>query len=259
MSERDGFQHGVPCWVDTWQDDIDGIVGFYTGLFDWEAQVGERYTMFTHRGLDAAGAGAPRPEGVPPAWTSYVWVDDVDAVAARATSAGGTLVREPFDSLDGGRMAIVADPAGAVLGVWQPGEHRGAQVVNEPGAWSMSLLSTPDPEGATAFYAAVFGWETQAFGDVATMWRLPGFVGGEPQQPVPRDVVAVMVGGEQAAWGVDFWVEEVDAAAERATALGGAVLSPPADSPVGRNAVLADPTGAVLSVSRPAALGPPRT
>jgi uncharacterized protein len=250
MSERDGYQHGVPCWVDTWQDDLDAAVAFYTVLFGWEAQVGEQYTLFTLRGLDAVGAGAPRPDGIPPAWTTYVWVDDVDQVAAKVTAAGGSLVREPFDSLDGGRMAIVADPAGAVLGVWQPGEHRGARVVNEPGAWAMSALSTPDPEAAEAFYAAVFGWETEAFGDIATMFRLPGFVGGEPQQPVARDVVAVMVRGERAAWNVDFWVDDVDAAAERATALGGAVLSPPVDNPVGRNAVLADPAGAAVSVTR---------
>ena len=158
-----------------------------------------------------------------------MWVDDADAVAAKVEAAGGSLVREPFESLDGGRMAIIRDPAGAVLGLWQPGEHRGAQVVNEPGAWAMSALSTPDPEGAAAFYATVFGWETEAFGDMATMWRLPGFFGGEPQQPVPRDVVAVMVRGERAGWVVNFWVDDVDAAAERATALGGAVLSPPAD------------------------------
>ena len=250
MSERDGFQHGVPCWVDTWQDDVQAAAAFYTGLLGWEAQVGEQYTMFTHRGRDAAGAGAPLPAGSAPAWTSYVWVDDADAAAARATAAGGRLVAEPFDSLDGGRMAIMADPRGAVLGLWQPGEHRGAGVVNEPGAWSMSALSTPDPDGAEAFYGAVFGWETEAFGDFATMWRLPGFVGGEPTQPVPRDVVAVMMRGERAAWGVDFWVDDADAAAERAVALGGSVLSPPADMPVGRSAVVADPAGAVLSLSQ---------
>ena len=250
MSERDGFEHGVPCWVDTWQDDLDASVAFYTGLIGWDAQVGDEYTMFTLRGLDAAGAGAPQPAGTPAAWTTYVWVDDADQVAARAAAAGGTVVREPFDSLDGGRMAIVADPAGAALGVWQPGEHRGARVVNEPGAWAMSALSTPDPEGAEAFYGTVFGWETLAFGDVATMFRLPGFVGGEPQQPVPRDVVAVMMPGERAAWNAGFWIDDVDTAAERAAALGGSVLSPPADTPFGRDAVLADPAGAVISLSR---------
>jgi hypothetical protein len=254
MSERDGFQHGVPCWVDTWQDKIPAA--FYSGLFGWEARVGDEYALFLHRGLDVAGAGKPAAGGV--AWTTYVWVDDADTVAERAVAAGGRLVLDPFDSLDGGRMAIVADPAGALFGVWQLGEHRGARVVNEPGAWAMSALSTPDREGAKAFYGAVFGWTTSEFGP-ATMFHLPGFVGGEPQQPVARDVVAVMVPGEQAAWNVDFWVDDVDAAAERAKSLGGAVLSPPFDTPIGRNAVLADPAGAVLSVSRPAALGPPRT
>lgn len=245
MSERNGFQHGVPCWVDTWQDEIPAA--FYTGLFGWEAQVGDEYTLFTHRGLDVAGAGKPAAGGI--AWTTYVWVDDADAVAARAVEAGGELRREPFDSLDGGRIAIVADPAGAVFGVWQLGEHRGARVVNEPGAWAMSALSTPDPEGAKAFYGAVFGWTTSDFGP-ATMFHVPGFFGGEATQPVPRDVVAAMVRGEQPAWNVDFWVADADAAAARTVELGGTVLVPPADALVGRNTVIADPGGAVLSLSQ---------
>jgi uncharacterized protein len=254
MSERDGFQHGVPCWVDTWQDEVPAA--FYTGLFGWEAQVGDEYTMFTHRGLDVAGAGKPAAGSV--AWTTYMWVDDADAVAARVGEAGGRVVKEPFDSLDGGRIAIVADPAGAVFGVWQPGEHRGAGVVNEPGAWAMSFVSSPDPQRVKAFYETVLGWTTSEFGP-ATMFHLPGFVGGEPSQPVPRDVVAAMVPGEQAAWGVNFWVDDVDVAAERAAELGGGVISPPATDPIGRSAVLADPAGAVINISRPAALGPPRT
>jgi uncharacterized protein len=254
MSERNGFQHGVPCWVDTWQDEIP--TAFYSGLFGWEAHAGDEYAMFTHRGLDVAGAGAPARGDV--AWTTYVWVDDADAVAERAVEAGGRLVAEPFESLDGGRLAIVADPADAVFGVWQLGEHRGARVVNEPGAWSISALSTPDLEAAKRFYGAVFGWRTSEFGP-ATMWHLPGFVGGEPSQPVPRDVVAVLVPGDRAAWNVDFWVDDVDAAATRATELGGTVLSPPADAIVGRSAVLADPAGATLSVSRVVPPEPPRT
>jgi uncharacterized protein len=256
MSERNGYEHGVPCWVDIWQDDVEATAAFYTGLFGWEARVGDEYTMFTNRGLDVAGAGTPARGGA--AWTTYVWVDDADAVAERAVEAGGSLVADPFDSLDGGRMAIVADPAGAVFGAWQLGEHRGARVVNEPGAWSMSALSTPDPEGAKRFYGTVFGWRASEFGP-ATMWHRPGFVGGEPQQPVPRDVVAAMMPGERAAWNVDFWVDDVDAAAARATELGGAVLSPPADDIVGRSAMLADPAGAALSVSRVVPPEPPRT
>jgi predicted enzyme related to lactoylglutathione lyase len=246
MTERSGYEPGVPCWVDTWQGDRDATAGFYTALFGWEAARGE-YSMFRLRGRDVCGLGGEAVE--PAAWTTYIQAEDVDAAAAAVTEAGGSLVREPFDSLDGGRIAIAADPAGAVFGIWQLGEHRGAEVINEPGAWAMSVLATPDPDAAAAFYGAVFGWETESFGP-ATMFRLPGYVGGEPQQPVPRDVVAVMLAGDRAAWTPDFWVHDADAAAARAGELGGRVLSPPADTGVGRTALLADPAGAPFSVSK---------
>jgi uncharacterized protein len=210
-----------------------------------------RYDMCQLGGRDVAAIGSPPPEGVGAAWTTYVWVDDADAAAAKAAQGGGSVVVAPFDSLDGGRMAIVADPAGAVLGLWQPGTHRGAQRVNEASAYAMSLLHTPDPEGAAAFYGALFGWTTESFGD-ATMFRLPGFVGGEPQQPVSREVVAVMTpagDGEPARWDVDFWIADADAAAARAPELGGAVVAGPYDTPIHREAVLADPTGATFTVS----------
>jgi predicted enzyme related to lactoylglutathione lyase len=114
----------------------------------------------------------------------------------------------------------------------------------------MSALRTSDPEAATRFYGAVFGWETESFGP-ATMWRLPGYVGGEPTQPVPRDVVAVMLPADDVAphWGVDFWVHDADATAARAVELGGSVPVPPYDAPPFRQAVVADRQGAVLSVS----------
>jgi uncharacterized protein len=257
MSERDGYQHGVPCWVDTWQPDADAAATFSGGIFGWDVRTGSpsgtstRYDMCQLGGRDVAAIGSPPPEGVGAAWTTYVWVDDADAAAAKAAQGGGSVVVAPFDSLDGGRMAIVADPAGAVLGLWQPGTHRGAQRVNEASAYAMSLLHTPDPEGAAAFYGALFGWTTESFGD-ATMFRLPGFVGGEPQQPVSREVVAVMTpagDGEPARWDVDFWIADADAAAARAPELGGAVVAGPYDTPIHREAVLADPTGATFTVS----------
>jgi uncharacterized protein len=165
------------------------------------------------------------------------------------------IVTQPFDSLDGGRIALLSDPERAVFGVWQPGAHRGAQVVNEPGAWAMSMLRTGDSEGARRFYQTVFGWDTEAFdagGSELTMWRLPGYVGGEAEQPVPRDVVAVMAPLEDEAphWSVNFWVSDADAIAAKAAELGGEVISLPADGPGFRDAVVADPEGARLSVSQ---------
>lgn len=266
MSERNGYEHGVPCWVDTWRDDPGPAAAFYAGVFGWELDgldpaASEQYAIAKVRGRDVAAIGSPRPEGAraaPVGWTTYLWVDDTDDVAAKASEVGGTVLAEPFDSLDGGRLTILADPGGAVFGAWQPGEHRGAELVNEPSAWSMSSLNTGDSERAASFYGAVFGWETESFGP-AVMFRLPRYVGGEPTQPVPRDVVAMMfpLGDETADeapafWGVDFWVADVDAAAAKTPELGGRVVSPPAELPGApfKSAVIADPDGATISVSQ---------
>jgi predicted enzyme related to lactoylglutathione lyase len=266
MTEPNGYQHGVPCWIDTWQPDADAAVSFYTQLFGWEAEdtmpegVEGKHYMCRLDGRDVA-AVASRPQGSPDvtAWTTYVWVDDVDQIVAKVNETGGTVVMEPFDALDGGRIGIVADPAGAAIGVWQPGAHKGAQVVNESGAYSMSALETTDPEGAKVFYGELFGWETEPFGPI-TLWRLPGYVGGTPQQPVPRDNVAVMIAGGEgpARWSVDFWVANADEAAAKAIELGGNTITPPDDVPGVpgmRSAVLADPAGAVLSITQPPGVG----
>jgi len=175
MSERDGYQPGVPCWIDTWQSDADAAVAFYTELFAWEREdtmppdTPGQHFMCRLRGRDVAAIASP-PQGAPSAtaWNTYVWVDSAEDAAAKAVDSGGSVLMDPFESLDGGRIAVISDPAGAAIGVWRPGAHKGAQLINEPGAWSMSQLSTPDPEGANAFYGGVFGWQTEMFGD-ATM------------------------------------------------------------------------------------------
>jgi predicted enzyme related to lactoylglutathione lyase len=269
MSERDGFQPGVPCWVDTWQPDADAAMTFYTQLFGWEVEdtmpdgVEGTHYMCRLRGRDVA-AVASGPDAAPDvtAWTTYVWVDDVDATVAKTTEAGGSVPVEPFDALDGGRIAVIADPAGAAIGIWQPGAHKGAQLVNEPGAWSMSALNTADPEAAKRFYTEVFGWEVKTFdmGDAElVMWTVPGYVGGEPEQPVPRDVVAAMLppdaGGDPPPphWSVDFWIADVNDAAAKIPELGGQVLAEPYDVPnTGlRQAAFMDPQGATFSITQP--------
>jgi uncharacterized protein len=253
MSERDGYEPGVPCWVDTRQPDPEGAIDFYTRLFGWEAEPLGDYAVCRLRGADVAAIAGGA--GSAPTWSTHIWVESADEAAAGVIEAGGRVVAEPVDVADAGRTAVLADPAGAEFSVWEPGSRKGAQRVNEPAAWAMSALSTPDPEGAKAFYGAVFGWETSTFpaGEIEfTLWRLPGYVGGEPSQPVPADVIAVMGPPAEgpARWSVDFWVDDVDATATTAAELGGTVIAPPMDMPTGRTAVLADPQGAAFSVSR---------
>jgi uncharacterized protein len=268
MSERDGYGPGVPCWVDTGQPNPEAAVEFYGQLFGWEfedrmpADATGRYFVARLRDRDVAAVGS-QPEQAPPTavWNTYIWVESADDAAAKVKDAGGSTLTEPFDILDAGRMAVLTDADGATFCVWQPGKQKGAQLVNEPGAWSMSFLNTGNPDGARDFYGAVFGWEPSAFdlgGSEITMWRLPGYVGGEPLQPVPRDLVATMapvssdLPVEAPHWSVDFWVDDVDATAEKAAALGGEVITPPYDIPAAglRQAVLADPEGAAFSVTR---------
>jgi uncharacterized protein len=257
MSERNGYEHGVPCWVDTWQPDADAAARFYSELFGWETagQAGGPY-MCSLRGRDVAFIGQLPPEHArrPSAWMTYVWVDSADEIAARVRDAGGSVAIEPFDALDGGRIVIFADPAGAHIGAWQVGEHGGAQLVNEPAAWSWSQLLTTDPEGAKPFYGAVLGWETDSFGEL-TMWRVPGYVGGEPEQPVAPDVVAGIApmtpgDGERPHWRADFWVDDVDETVATAERFGGRAVVPAHDLGIARQAVIADPAGAAFSVSK---------
>jgi predicted enzyme related to lactoylglutathione lyase len=265
MSERNGYRHGVPCWIETWQPDAGATAGFYARLFGWEIDpAGDTAFMCRLRGRDVAFVGQQPEESadLPAGWATCVWVDSADEVAARVADGGGRVVMAPFETLDGGRMVVFEDPAGALLVAWQPGSHRGAQLVNEANAWSWSQLLTDDPERATAFYGAVFGWETEAFGE-ATMWRVPGYVGGEPSQPVSRDVVAGMAplgpdliaGGVRPHWRIDFWVDDVDATVATATQFGGHAVVPAYSTPFFRQAVVADPRGAVFSVSRLAIAG----
>lgn len=260
MSERTHYPSGVPCWVAAIEPDPTRAAEFYTQLFSWEASElmppghPAHYLMCSLRGRKVAAIvsadGAPAPPQ--PLWATHISVDDADETITRIEQAGGNLIGPPFESPAGGRMAVAADPDGVGFCLWQPGEHHGAQLINEPSAWAMSSLHTSDAEASTRFYGAVFGWQPEPFGD-STMFRLPGYVGGEPGQPVPRDVVAVMTPtthGVPPHWNVNFWVADTDATAAQAAQLGGSVLLAPFDTPGFRSAVLADPQGAVFSISK---------
>ena len=267
MSERESYPHGVPCWVDNAWPEPEAGLRFYGAVLGWEFEgpgemPGEppgQYFVATLEGRDVAGISSlPSADPAPtPAWNTYVRVDSADRAAAAVRDAGGQVSVEPFDAPPAGRMAVVADPAGAAFSVWEAGIREGAQRVNEPGAWSMSALRTSDPEGVQGFYGDVFGWQAEPFGPPEAgiwMWRLPGYVGGEPDQPVPRDVVATMVRTDEGEpnWRPDFWIADVDGAAAKAAELGGHVVEAPADVPgiPFRSALLADGHGATFSLSQ---------
>ena len=269
MSERETYPHGVPCWVDLLVPDPERATAFYGELFGWEfagpgpMPDGGGYWVARLNGADVAGIGSTpsRAEGPPAVWNTYVAVDSADAAAERVGAAGGRVIAGPFDAPPAGRAAAIEAPDGSVICVWEAGERAGAQRVNEHSAWSMSLLQTSAPDAAAPFYADVFGWDAWDWGPGGdapgvTLFRLPGYVGGEPSQPVPRDVIAAMVPlgeppapGVRAVWGNEFWIADADRAAAIAPSLGGSVLAPPHDAPPFRRTVLADPFGAAFTVS----------
>jgi uncharacterized protein len=266
MSERDGFQPGVPSWVDVLGPDTAQLTDFYGAVFGWDfTGPGEmpgdppgEYFVARLRGRDVAGVAALPPQAAGPGWNTYIEVENVDVTAKEIETAGGTILAQPFDALPAGRIAVAADPQGASFAIWEPRGRRGAQLVNEPGAWSMSALNTPDSDAAAAFYGAVFGWSLDTFqlGDMEVgLFRLPGYVGGEPEQPVPRDLVATIVPAQDgeardANWSVDFWVDDIDRVVATASERGGSVVTEPYAVPPLRQAIVADPNGVPFSVSQ---------
>ena len=274
MPERDGYIGGVPCWVDTSQPDPDAAAEFYGGLFGWEfedampAGAPGRYLMARLHGGDVAAVSSP-PEGAPAQamWNTYICVDDADSTTAKALEAGGAVLSEPFDVMDAGRMAVLADPEGAVFCVWQAREHRGARIVNEPGSVNFNVLNTRNQEAAKRFYGAVFGWTTLNLGS-GEFWTLSAY-GDYLEQLTPgtrarsaefgaagfEDVVAAITplagddAGTAAHWSVTFSTADADATAAKATELGGTVLLAPIDAPYSRLTVLRDPQGATFSAT----------
>jgi predicted enzyme related to lactoylglutathione lyase len=275
MTEPDRYIPGVPCWVDTSQPDPAAAVDFYGGLFGWELvdvmppDAPGPYFVARLGGGDVGAISQARGESPAAAWNTYVWVESADETAEFVRAAGGTVLTEPFDVFDAGRMAVFADPEGAAFCVWQPDRHRGATVVNEPGSVNFNVLNTRDPERAKAFYGAVFDWEALSVGE-GEMWALPaygdflesrnpGMREGMAEMGAPRGFETVVAGlnsipadepDTPAHWGVTFAVADADAIARRAADLGGTVVVAPFDAPWVRMTVITDPQGATFTASK---------
>jgi uncharacterized protein len=249
MAERTSYAPGTFCWVDLQTDDQAAAKSFYRELLGWDYEDfpidDERsYSLARVEGHDVA-AIVPLPgEGVPPHWNCYVSVEDADAAAARARELGATIVLDAGDVGDSGRLAVIQDPQGAVISVWQPKEHIGASLVNAPGALTWNDLVSPDLEASAAFYRDLFGWSIEETpGSGGEYWSITN---GER---LNGGMMALPPGGHP-AWNLYFAVDDVDAALARAGELGAGTVMGPIDVPNGaRFAIVRDPQNAVFSVA----------
>ncbi len=244
--EPTAYKQGTPCWVDLATTDLDGAKAFYSTLFGWEfndiaPEAGGPYTMIELDGEPVAGL-ARGPEGFPPAWSTYLAVDDCDAATEAAVAAGASVMMPVMEAMGMGKMSFVFDPQGAHVGFWQALAHRGSEVVNQPGGFAWSELHSPDPEASAAFYGAVVGvgTSTRPYGDDTYTMLLVD----------DRPVGGLMSGADAAArWHTYFGVDDCRAVAESVKGLGGRVLVEPFETPGGPSmATFADPQGAVFSV-----------
>lgn len=255
MAERTGYTPNTFCWPELMTTDAAGAKAFYGGLFGWDLTdnpIGPD-AVYIMAGLRGKNVGAMydmneehRKQGVPPHWLSYVSVVSVDDTLARAKELGANVLVDAMDVFDIGRMAVLTDPEGAVFALWQPKQHIGAELVNEPGSLCWNELCTNDVDKAGAFYTQLFGWDSQSADMGGTHYT--SFMNGE--RPAGGMLQIRKEWGEVPPnWAVYFAVEDCDAAAAKIKELGGNILNPPTDIPgVGRFTVGQDPQGAVFSV-----------
>ena len=254
MGERTSYEPGTFSWADLSTSDVEGAKRFYGDLFGWEiedmpAGEGATYSMGRLRDRYVAAIAELRDEeksqGIPPHWNNYVTVDDLEASTDRARQLGGNVLVEPFDVLEAGRMAVLQDPTGAVFMVWEPRDHIGAGLVNEPGCLTWNDLSTPDPDAAREFYGGLFGWRAEAVDapgvDYSVWYNGDRTNGGmlritEQMQGIPPN------------WMPYFAVESVEDTTRKIEAGGGKRVVGPSEVPYGRFVVATDPQSAHFAI-----------
>jgi predicted enzyme related to lactoylglutathione lyase len=241
-----------PVWVDLSTSDAAAAREFYTRLFGWEIEVQPDpqyggYGMARLGGGDVAGIGPKQAPEVPTAWNLYIGTADANAASSAAQGAGGAVVMAPFDVPGQGRMAVLQDPSGAFVSVWQPARMGGVFDTTSPGTFGWAELNARGLDKAIRFYEQVFGWSarTSPGEQPYTEFQLGGssIAGAMEMNPmVPAEVPSY--------WMVYFNVGDVDAAFNKATDAGAREMVPPQDFPGGRFAIVGDPQGAIFGLMK---------
>lgn len=255
MPHRSSYEQGVPCWVELQTTDPSDAKAFYAALFGWAfddqtLSSGDCYTLARLDGGTVAGIMRQPPElpaCTPPMWFTFLAVDDLTLVVEAVAAAGGEVMTPARSVTDGRTQAIVADPTGGVVGLWQANTQPGATTVNQPGAVIWNELITSDPDRAAAFYDAVLGTthatSAMGHGEFYTVLEVDGRpVAGAMALPEHVDVPT--------AWSVSFATDDIAATIAAARSLGASVRNEVA-SPAGPLAIIADPQGAVFQVMQP--------
>ncbi len=254
MSRRESYDHGVFSWVDLASHEIGGAMEFYGSLMGWTAlsqdtQGGPPYVMFELEGDSVAGLGqvddAGKANGQPATWNTYITVDDADETHAKALALGATAITPVMDVMEVGRMAFLTDPAGATFAIWQAKLHAGAQRVNEPGTFCWSELYTRDADAAQSFYSQLFGWTYETMEAAEDQY----FLIQQGGKPIGGFLVLDDAWeGPAECWAVYFNTANLDEQLAKVEPLGGTILKPKFDTPVGPCAVIADRDMAAFSL-----------
>lgn len=239
-------------WIELMSSDQQLSKAFYTqllGLTAVDMPIGgdDVYTLLKIDGLDVAAIGQLTPDmlatGTPVAWNSYIEVANADETAVKAVELGGTVLAAPFDVMDSGRMAVLQDPSGGVISVWQANNHLGFQVRDVPGAFCWNELMTPAPDKAIPFYERLFGWEK------AEAWPEENY---QVMKNNGRELAGVALQEGSPYWNLCFAVADAAATSDKVAALGGELVTPPAFAEgIGYYAVIRDPHGAIFSILQP--------
>lgn len=246
--------NGAPCWIDLMTADTGKAKAFYGGLFGWTFETGDQekyggYITAAKDGKPVAGMMQKQESqaNLPDVWSTYLRTDDAGTTVRNAAEHGGQVYLEPMDVPEQGSMAMIADATGASIGIWQPGGMKGYELAAEAGTPAWHELHAKNYAAAVKFYEDVFGWETEVLSDTPD-FRYTTLGAGDAAKAGIMDASGYLPAEAPSHWQVYFAVEDADAAAEKAVSLGATVTDGPADTPFGRLATLADPTGAMFKI-----------
>jgi uncharacterized protein len=241
-----------PVWTDLAATDPKAAAKFYSAVFGWKVEVSPDpqyggYATAKAGGKDVAGITPKQMEQQPSAWTVYIGTANAAETAKKAEAAGAKIIAPVMEVGEQGHMAIIQDPSGAYLGLWQAGTMHGSQ---STGANSMGWaeLNARGFNKAEPFYKKLFGWgeKKSPMGEGQpeyTEFQLGGtsIAGGtEMNEMVPAQVPSY--------WLVYFNVDSVDKAFDKVLAEGGKEMLSPMDMPGGRFAIVSDPEGAAFGL-----------